>query len=35
MKQNLETIFNLHFWVSMKTREAAAGVPEITATSCI
>lgn len=32
MKQNLETILNLHFWLSMK---AAGGVPETTATSCI
>lgn len=35
MKQNLEKIFNLHFWLSMKTREAAGVVPEITATFCV
>lgn len=35
MKQNLEKIFYLHFWLSMKTKEAAGGVPEITATSCV
>lgn len=35
MKQNLEKIFYLHFWLSMKTKAAAGGVPEITATSCV
>lgn len=32
MKQNLEIIFNLHFWLSMKTSETAGGVWDTTAT---